>query len=148
MRYLNVNCPYMNNKEITKKEYMNILTSICDYDPSAYPEQLGIRRVKLTELSEQKAVESPVLGENLFPYQMINEKIDFVCKAKDIDLSGDPNYELAYQYYLKTFCQKQSQNTSNITEEDFCCYGQALTTHCKQLDDGEKIKNRLEKAKF
>lgn len=148
MRYLNVNCPYMNNKEITKKEYMNILTSICDYDPSAYPEQLGIRRVKLTDLSEQKAVESPVLGENLFPYQMINEKIDFVCKAKDIDLSGDPNYELAYQYYLKTFCQKQSQNINNITEEDFCCYGQALSAHCKQLDDGEKIKNRLEKAKF
>lgn len=32
MHYLEVNCPHMNNKDLTKKDFMAILTSISEYD--------------------------------------------------------------------------------------------------------------------
>jgi len=50
MRYLEVNCPYMNNKELSKKDFTNILMALTEYDLSQYPEYLGIRKIKMTDL--------------------------------------------------------------------------------------------------
>ncbi|CAL6027965.1 DNA-dependent_ATPase [Hexamita inflata] len=140
-RYLVVNCPHMNNKEVSKKDFINVMTSLTEYDPTMYPEYLGIRKIQLSDINDQKAVENPVMGDNLFPYEMLNPKIHGVCTSKDLDTTGKENFEIAYMFYQKTF-------KGQISEEDFTIYGQALIQNLERLDDGIKIKQRFEKAQF
>lgn len=81
-----------------------------------------------------------MLGHNLFPYQLLSEKLDNVFTASQIDTTGKENLELAYAYFSKN--AKQTQ----ITEDEFISYSQAILDHLDQLDDGTKIRIRLQRS--
>ena len=116
LRYLEVNCPHMNNKDLTKKDFTAILSSITEYDTAQYPDLLGIRKIQQTDLAEQKQVESPILGQNLFPYELLSSKLNTVLSSKQLDCSGKENFEIAYQLFVK-------QNPKSfINEDDFTMY--------------------------
>lgn len=121
MKYLEQKCPYLGGQELAKKDFLNFVTCLADYDVSAFPEFTGVRKIQYADLLEQKKVENPVIGENLFPYEMLNKQDFNVLSAKDIDTSGAEDFEIAYLYYKQAYGKN---GVVSVSEEDFATYCQ------------------------
>lgn len=145
MKYLEQKCPYLGGQELAKKDFLNFVTCLADYDVSAFPEFTGVRKIQYADLLEQKKVENPVIGENLFPYEMLNKQDFNVLSAKDIDTSGAEDFEIAYLYYKQAYGKN---GVVSVSEEDFATYCQQLLKRLNDLDDGARMEVRFEKCRY
>ncbi|KAH0573425.1 putative DNA-dependent ATPase [Spironucleus salmonicida] len=143
LSYCEQNCPYINNKEISKKDFTFILQSICDYDPSLYPEDTGVRRIKYITAQEQKEINNPVLGYTLFPMELLSQSDYTILDGKEIDVTGIEDLSLSYDHFISCYTKQQAP----LDETEYRMYCEALVQNLGVLEESQKIKNRIEKAR-
>ncbi|TNJ29609.1 putative DNA-dependent ATPase [Giardia muris] len=146
--YLGTGCPYLDdNKEISRREFNTLMGAFCDYEVEKYASMTGVRRLQYTPASRSTDGEQDTESEHRRILAELPAAPGFhFDKCYNIEVSGLENMEIVYLVFAEKM-RAGKESALRLTKQEIVRYCTALLENLDRIEDGAKIRQRIERAR-